>query len=109
MKQEKKTIKVALRENKTATADKAPYLMTVIPNGTAGIPELVASMREDGACRRGGVRPARMPELPRPAHRGTRRRAPRDHPCRRQEGRLPLLRLAQGEDSGITVNSRAGV
>ena len=45
---EKKTIKVALRENKTATADKAPYLMTVIPNGTVGIPELVASMREDG-------------------------------------------------------------
>ena len=45
---EKKTIKVALRENKTATADKAPYLMTVIPNGTAGIPELVASMREEG-------------------------------------------------------------
>ena len=30
MEQEKKTIKVALRENKTATADKAPYLMTVI-------------------------------------------------------------------------------
>ena len=45
---EKKTIKVALRENKTATADKAPYLMTVIPNGTAGIEDLVASMREDG-------------------------------------------------------------
>ena len=45
---EKKTIKIALRENKTATADKAPYLMTVIPNGTAGIEDLVASMREDG-------------------------------------------------------------
>lgn len=45
---EKKTIKIALRENKTATADKAPYLMTVIPSGTAGIEDLVASMREDG-------------------------------------------------------------
>ena len=45
---EKKTIKIALRENKTATADKAPYLMTVIPNGTAGIEDLVAGMREDG-------------------------------------------------------------
>ena len=48
MKQEKKTIRVALRENKTATADKAPYLMTVIPNGTAGIEDFVADMRADG-------------------------------------------------------------
>ena len=48
MEQEKRTIKVALRENKTATADKAPYLMTVIPNGTAGIADIVAEMRKDG-------------------------------------------------------------
>ena len=39
---------MALRENKTATADKAPYLMTVIPNGTAGIEDFVSEMRADG-------------------------------------------------------------
>ena len=47
MEQEKKTIKVALRENKTATADKAPYLMTVI----LGLLGAVAAMAAPSAPR----------------------------------------------------------
>ena len=49
---EKKTIKVALRENKTATADKAPYLMTLRDGaGTVHVVEVESARRECLNCR----------------------------------------------------------